>query len=208
MGPVLSLALQTQGQILLHAGCVEIDGTALAFAGPRGTGKSTLANQFDAAGFTVLSDDTLPVRWCDGTVVATQGLPWMKLRADSLASVGGSTDGFEEVMPGRGKFRVPYRRRLQPVVVPLETLYLLQPASRATPLARRLTGIDAVIAILSSNWSSQTLVRARARMALEGAADLAGAMAVFAVEYERSFEGLPILREFLVRHHLEVAGGR
>lgn len=60
-GTLLALQLYLRGRTVLHASAVERDGTAVAFLGHSGMGKSTLAALLCAAGARVVSDDVVPV---------------------------------------------------------------------------------------------------------------------------------------------------
>lgn len=69
----LPLAAALQGLEVLHASAVVLDGAAVAFTAPAGTGKSTLAAHLVAAGATFLTDDVLAVEERDGVVDAHGG---------------------------------------------------------------------------------------------------------------------------------------
>ena len=56
---VIPRLLAHEGNTILHASAVAIDGRAIAFAGETGMGKSTLAASLHARGHPVLSDDSL-----------------------------------------------------------------------------------------------------------------------------------------------------
>ncbi|WP_324649614.1 hypothetical protein [Georgenia sp. H159] len=60
-GTLLALQLYLRGSAVLHASAVERDGTAVAFLGHSGMGKSTLAALMCASGARVVSDDVVPV---------------------------------------------------------------------------------------------------------------------------------------------------
>src|SRR6202011_5530874 len=55
LGPVLGLLCHQRGLLPLHASAIVADGRAVAFAGPSGIGKSTLAACFQDRGYEVLS---------------------------------------------------------------------------------------------------------------------------------------------------------
>lgn len=58
-GNVLSSVLTLQGECVLHASGVQIDGSALAIVGASGMGKSTMTALLCAAGARLISDDVL-----------------------------------------------------------------------------------------------------------------------------------------------------
>ena len=61
-GPVLGLVLRLRGALALHASAVERGTGAIAFTGPHGAGKSTIAAALGASGHRVITDDVLHLR--------------------------------------------------------------------------------------------------------------------------------------------------
>jgi hypothetical protein len=76
------------GRPVLHASAVVLDdGRAIAFAGPSGRGKSTLAMAFYRAGYQLITDDCLLLeRHADG-VRAIPAYPSLRLWRDSLETL-------------------------------------------------------------------------------------------------------------------------
>lgn len=60
-GTLLSFLLALRGEPVLHASAVDVDGTAVAFVGSSGMGKSTMATLLCAAGAQLITDDVLRV---------------------------------------------------------------------------------------------------------------------------------------------------
>ncbi|MGO9660512.1 MAG: hypothetical protein ACLP7F_19440 [Acidimicrobiales bacterium] len=60
-GSLVAYLLSSSGRLVLHASAVEVDGSALAFVGPSGQGKTTVATLLCAEGYPLVSDDLLPV---------------------------------------------------------------------------------------------------------------------------------------------------
>jgi hypothetical protein len=92
---VMAFVLRLRGHEVLHASCANIDGVAVAFAGPGGAGKSTLAAVLAKRGFPIVSEDVtalidrgdrfdvLPSHrrirlWSDAaTMLYGESLPWL-----------------------------------------------------------------------------------------------------------------------------------
>ena len=65
-----------EGQVSLHSACVELDGKAVCFTGPSGTGKSTRAQRWvEDLGAEWLSGDRPGIRLTKEAVLAC-GMPW------------------------------------------------------------------------------------------------------------------------------------
>lgn len=87
LGPVLGIVLRMRGVVCLHASGVVIDGGAHIFVGAEGAGKSTLAAQFAAEGFPVLTDDVVALRsGAQGWLVAP-GYPRVRLWNDAVTAL-------------------------------------------------------------------------------------------------------------------------
>jgi hypothetical protein len=198
-GPVLGLAFQSQGQTLLHAGAVAIDGSAAGFMAPHGFGKSTLAASFAQSGHALITDDILPLAEQEGRITAHQGVPRMKLWGDALAALGDDEHQYEVVLTGACKRRIPLNNRWgkpAPAELPLLALYLLDPHTDPTrPIScTDLDPIQAVLSVLGNTYMADSLRGARAIRALDAATRIASAVPVRSIAYFRSFDTLPALR--------------
>lgn len=203
VGPVLSVAGQQAGHVMLHASAVEFAGGAIAFSGPSGFGKSTLVASFRDEQLPLVSDDVLPVRFEDQVPVAVPYLPKIKLWAESLAALGADCDAFDPILSWRDKRRVKVEAWGQPgrEPVPLRALYLLAPRQDPeTPTTfetvepgRRWQAVHACM------YMVDMLRGRRAAVAFDAAIRLAESVPVRVVSYYRSFETLPALREAILR---------
>jgi hypothetical protein len=80
---VLPLALSHRGRLLLHASAVHVPGVgALAFAGPTGRGKSTLAAALASRGGRILSDDCMAIDRQAGVMHVLPAYPGLRLWLD------------------------------------------------------------------------------------------------------------------------------
>lgn len=101
------LLAHQRGCLVLHASAVDVDGTAAIFIGPRRAGKSTTATAFHSAGYDILEDDVVAIRFDEGVPVVLPGVPQLRLRPDVAASLdveattrtddGGSNKYYQEV---------------------------------------------------------------------------------------------------------------
>jgi hypothetical protein len=77
---VLPLAALLQGHELLHASGVVVDGSAIAFLGQSGAGKSSIALRLALRGLPMLTDDLIALSRADGAVVAHPGTMQVGIR--------------------------------------------------------------------------------------------------------------------------------
>jgi hypothetical protein len=79
MSQVSAVVLHQLGHFVLHASALVTEHGAIAFLGPKGRGKSTMAAYFLSRGAALLTDDALPLWEHSGAVLADPGLPLMKI---------------------------------------------------------------------------------------------------------------------------------
>jgi hypothetical protein len=84
---VFPLALSRQGNLVLHSSAVVAAGSAIAFCGEAGMGKSTLTASFCQLGYPVLTDDGLLLEERDGKFLGLPSYPGLRLWDDSLAGI-------------------------------------------------------------------------------------------------------------------------
>jgi hypothetical protein len=107
LGMVLAYWLERQGILTLHAAAVSVEGQALAFLGPNGGGKSSLAIALLQAGYQLLTDDILPLEPDGGRFLARPGYPELRLWPHQAAYFFPALQGRLPAHPVSGKVRVP-----------------------------------------------------------------------------------------------------
>jgi hypothetical protein len=81
---VLPRCMAHQGRIMLHASAVQLSGGVVLLIGDSGTGKSTLAANFQQAGNPVLSDDCIWVKESKEQLTTVPSYKGLRLWNDSL----------------------------------------------------------------------------------------------------------------------------
>lgn len=130
LGPILRYILRRRGIVPLHAGAVEIDGSAVAFLGPPGAGKSTLVASLAGLGHPVLTDDVLALSERDGRIAALPAYPIVRLWPDSARRLFGAADALPLMTPNWEKRFLDLRAggyRFADRELPPGAIYLLEP---------------------------------------------------------------------------------
>ena len=162
LGPVLGFALRLRGVLCLHASGVVIDQRVLAFLGAPGSGKSTTAGLFAAAGFAVLADDLvalLPVR---GAWMAQPAYDHLRVWDDGERILFGESGRLPLLTPTWGKRALPLEQmgfRFHDSPAPLGAIVLLGDRSDRpnAPDLVRLQGAATMLAVVRETYANYLL---------------------------------------------------
>lgn len=129
LGTVFGILCHQRGLLPLHASCVRIGGSAVAFSGPSGIGKSTLAAAFACRGHAILADDVTVVDVsASGRPVVLPAFPRLKLWRDAMDSLSLSTEGLEQSRADLEKFHLRTESSFTADPLPLAAVYHLRDA--------------------------------------------------------------------------------
>jgi hypothetical protein len=160
-GTVMALLLDLRGSPSLHASAVEIDGRGFAFAGSRGSGKTTTAALLCVAGGRLVTDDVLAVELSGEGPRCAIGSAELRLRQGAVDLCG------EWVLAARPL--IDGRLAVRPVVadgetVPLTSLVFPAPSRSAHRITvHRVKAVDAVFRLATAaritGWRCPELLR-------------------------------------------------
>lgn len=125
LGRVLATALFRDGWLPFHASAVSTREGVIAFLGPKGVGKSSLATAFVAAGAPLVTDDTLPVE-PSTPPMAWPGIHLLRVKPDAREAVALDATG-TETREGKREIAVTDERLREERARPLAALFLLAP---------------------------------------------------------------------------------
>jgi hypothetical protein len=181
-GPVLALALALRGQRFLHASAVSVGSRAVAFAGPSGGGKSTLAALACRAGAQLVADDTLALTVAASEVRCLPGSRELRLRpaaaellADADWPLRTTADDRVAVLAGSEVLAAP---TLEAIVLPVITV-------DAPEGVERLEGAAAGVALLGCSRLVAMQTAGHPRSMLDLATTLASRVPVYRVTMGR-----------------------
>ncbi len=146
-GSGLSHALAADGHLALHASAVEVGGRAIAFAGPSGGGKTTIAALMCDSGARAVTDDVLRCEVNGSAASCFRGSSTLRLRPQAKALAAAA--GRPELTPdGRTVARFEHTAMAR---LPLAALVVPQPSRSAPRLElQRLRGREAATVLLRS----------------------------------------------------------
>lgn len=159
LGTAFGALCQQRRLLPLHASAIEVDGQCVAFAGPSGIGKSTLAAYFHGRGYTVMSDDICVVSLdSQGRPRAWPGIPRLKLWREAADALARDVSALEPDHDGLEKYHFPIEHRANRGSLPLRRLYIFHtahlPAQEGIAL---LTGTAVFDAVLDNTYRRHLL---------------------------------------------------
>lgn len=148
-GTVMSVRMILDGHLVLHASAVEVRGSALAFVGASGMGKSTLATLCCAAGHALVSDDVLRCEINqERTATVWPGATETRLRKAALDLQGLFRAHPASRLTGDGRTAIT-APEAGPGPVPLAACVVPLPnRSRTEPEVRRLAPMEALLSLI------------------------------------------------------------
>ena len=191
LGSAMGVLLHQKALLPLHANAVEIDGSAVAFMGRAGVGKSTLASFFHDRGNRVIADDVCVLEFDErgGRPRVHPGLPRIRLWKDALERSGRDPADYELSFSGDEsyqKFDVPISlERSSADALDLAGVYLLSDGDSLK--ITRLTGVDAVEAVFSNTYRGFAVSElGRSKLHFESALKLVRSTPIFRLERSRN----------------------
>ena len=158
-GSIMGLICHLRGLFPLHASAVALEGNAIAFCGPPGAGKSTLAACCVEAGAQLVADDILVIsgQLGSGTVV-NPGMPKFKLWRDALETLGRTTAGLTPDWARAEKFHVPADQHIVTEPVQLSQIFILETDENAgAGMTIPLSGAEVVSELVQNTYRPEYL---------------------------------------------------
>jgi hypothetical protein len=198
LGRVLATLQYREGWLPLHASAVATPRGTIAFLGPKGVGKTSMAAALVRAGALLVTDDTLPVEPVDPPM-AWPGLHTLRVRDDAREGLGLGEDG-ERTRDGKlamdlgGEGDATPRR--------LMALCLLAPSvdlERDAPITRtRFTNVTAAAAVMAHVKCGAMLGGGAAGTLLSRIAGIVRSVPVYQLSVTRDLTQLPVVAATLM----------
>ncbi|HEX6308291.1 MAG TPA: hypothetical protein VFZ69_08905 [Longimicrobiales bacterium] len=210
-GAMFGLILHQRGIFPLHASCVAIGGTGVAFAAPSGSGKSTLVAALLQRGATFVTDDICtmtPVR--AGASSVWPGPARMKLDEAGVAALedAHAPAGLQPAGGNRGKYHVPVGSRpTRQAPIRLSRVYLLG-FGEGEPRLERLGGLESISALVDETYMlAYAVALGLSPQIFSRAAELSRTITVSRLIRPRGFEHLDPVLDLIERDVRGATGG-
>jgi len=163
LGPILGFVLRLRGVTCIHASAISFDDQVIAFAGPKGAGKSTTAAAFAGRGYPVVTDDIVALLPSGETFLAQPGYPRLRLwpsSVDALSKTGGALSRLLPTAWGDKRYHLDLTRdgcAFERRALPLAAIYVL--AERAGDLSAphfdAIGGSESLMSLLANTYASK-----------------------------------------------------
>jgi len=161
LGSGWGAACYQRGLLIVHASAVAVEGSAMLFCARSGGGKSTLAAQLGASGFSLISDDLCRIDLRpQGPPMVFPAAPRLKLWNDALGKLGLSGESMEPDHLRDGKFHLPRAGQGSTEALPVGGIYLLE---WGEPAIRPIFGLAAFRRFLAAGTWRPRLVESMGR---------------------------------------------
>jgi hypothetical protein len=193
---VIPRVLAMDGGMVLHASAITIGGRAVAFVGPTGAGKSTVAASFATNGAQLLADDFVHLREDARGFLAIPSYPGLRLWPDSARVFARPEHSVMTVAPGSEKRRLVFQTRERASKPdPLAAIVILDDTgSEAKIDICQLPGRSGFMSVYPQSFRMERSGRDRQRREFDRFAWLAESTAIFRLEYPRGYGHLPEVR--------------
>jgi hypothetical protein len=204
LGTVLAYWNERRGVAMLHASAIVTLAGAVAFVAISQGGKSALAAALMVAGYSLLSDDMLPVAADGERFLAYPGYPQMRMWPEQAQHFVGNYQTLELVHPNFTKYRVPIGPAgwgmFCPLPQPLSALYLLDrrsPTEDTTNIKiAAVSSAQALFALVGHSFAARLINGvAHQRQRIACLTSLVRHIPVRCLSYPSGYEHLPFVRQ-------------
>jgi hypothetical protein len=162
LGPIVGFMLRVRGTTCLHASGALVNGNALAITGSSGAGKSTLAASFAAAGYSILTDDVLPLTTINGEIHTQSGYSRLRLFPNSFKNLQELPDELPPLAPGWDKCFLNLAAgnyQLHKASAPLKVIYVIDwsVSEKPSPAIIPIEGAAAVSRLAANTYRNELL---------------------------------------------------
>lgn len=139
LGQGMALLLYQRGHFVMHASAIAINGSAAAFVGEPGQGKSTVALAFCLLGHHLLADDITALVLNGRAPLVIPAFPQLNVSPETLSALSCDPQQFDKLEPWAEKRAYPATAHFNSARLPLKRIYVLEEGTRTTiqPLSQR-----------------------------------------------------------------------
>jgi hypothetical protein len=203
LGAVLAVLLSQRGVMVLHGNAIAVNGTAIAFLGGKGSGKSSIAAALYARGHHFVADDLVALADSRHSPLALPGFGQLKLWPEmAAAAMGDDAEALPRLHSQAEKRARQVNTRFVKGPVLLRQIYVLGRGSspQIEPFRPQEAMIQLIANVYAARFGQQLLHTKRARHFLQ-CAELARSIPTYQLRWPLSPDTLAATVR-LVEEHL------
>ena len=202
LNQVLPLAQSLSQRLVLHGSAVSVDDYALAFLGPSGRGKSTLAASFASNQFEFLSDDGLVIDLSEAGAFAQPSHPSIRLWDDSQSALIPQSTATAPPIESTPKQRFLAGASLAHCSEPriLKRVYFLGEAESPCVRFERVGAREALAGITRNGFFLDSGNKASLATHFARQTRLAALPIFFRIDFPRDYSALDAVRAAIIAH--------
>ncbi len=199
---VLPRFLAHEGQLLLHACAVDIEGRTVLFLGKSGWGKSTLAALLHHAGYTLYSDDCVLLQSHNAYWQTLATYPSLRLYEDSIENIFANDSLLSPVSEYSDKQRIALTIASAQAAPPLHAMYFLSdPETASTDIQiTKMQPANTCIEIIERSFRLDLGNRVQSKQLMTSAAALTQTIPTYRLSYPHDFQNNSRLLAQLIQH--------
>jgi hypothetical protein len=208
LNQVLPLILSHKGKLVLHGSAVDAEGSAIAFVGNSGRGKSTLAASFAVDGCPFLTDDGMVLEAEVSAYMVLPSHPSVRLYQDSQEALMPRDAPTAPAVHYTSKSRFIAGSALPHCAQPrpLRAIYFLGEGTAQDVAIRRLNPAPALASLLQHAFILDVDDRPGVGAHFDRLAKLADEAACFRLDYPRCYQNLPTVLKAIRAHTTSQSG--
>jgi len=189
--------------VVLHASAVAIDGALAAFAGPGGSGKSTIAFALSRLGHRIVSDDGVLLTAGERGTIAVPAYAGIRLWPDSEAALAAG-------LRGSGRPRAQAKQRFRDGLAfagagLLTHFYVLDPGAAAQPSFTPLSPRDTAVELIKQAFRLALDDKASLARQLDVVTAAAPGISAWRLAFPRALDQTATLARAVERHVRQLA---
>jgi len=199
---VIPLVINLRGGEALHASAILTPRGVVAFAGPTGSGKSTITASLLKMGYPFVSDDCLTLQEKDEKIYAIPAYPGLRLWKDAEAHLFGENGNKKSVAHYTSKLRVDIKEEpgsYSPAPKPFARLYDIMNSPETDETSditiEKLSALDSLMVLIRCTFRLDITDQEMLARQFHFLKWLAKRVSVRQLTFPRNFNLLPAVRE-------------
>jgi hypothetical protein len=197
LGPALGILLLQRGLLVLHGNAIKIGPYCMICVGDSGLGKSTLAAGFMQRGYSILSDDVVPI---NPSLEAIPGFPRIKIWQDTADHFSIDTQNLKYIRPDIPKFNLPLNAAFHSTPLPVRWIYNLHAHDKEKTTLESLHGMERFQSIYNNLYNALFMQRFMVKEHLDICSQLTRKISITRITRPTKISSLDILIDELICH--------